>query len=54
MPYAHNPHFAKIREGTTVGDFVGSLGVGVRVCGEFYVLAENTSVAQLCESFTYR
>jgi hypothetical protein len=24
------------------------------VCGEFFVLAENTSVAQLCESFTYR
>jgi len=26
----------------------------VLVCGELLILAENTSVAQSCESFTYR
>jgi hypothetical protein len=25
-----------------------------RVCGELLILAENTSVAQSCESFSYR
>jgi hypothetical protein len=27
---------------------------GPRVCGELLILAENTSGAQSCESFTYR
>jgi hypothetical protein len=41
---------AQFSEGENFRERIGALD---RVCGELLILAENTSEAQSCESFTY-